>query len=104
MIKDRAVKIFVMTQGDFNLLRNYVIKCNNEGFVGINNFKRIQNDREIFYRWHLDLITKKIGKKQEGDRRWLNLTFPEILTLQAMFKRVDCCKEMIEIQRRFYYI
>lgn len=104
MLKSKGLKVFVMTPDDFNLLKNYVQKCNSEGFYGINNFARMQQDREIFYKWHLEQITRKVLKRQEGAKRWLNLTFPEILTLQAMFRRVDCCKQMIDLQTRFYYI
>lgn len=104
MIKHRDLKVFVMSPDDFNLLKSYVTKCNHEGFYGINNFRKIQNDREVFYRWHLDQMTRKVYKKQEGGKRWLNLTYPEILTLQAMFKRVDCDKEMLAMQHRFYYL
>lgn len=95
-------KRFNLNNIDFDLLKNYVRKCEISGFYGINNYKKIQDAREFFYRWHLEQLCRKLSKVRPKESNWLTLNHPEIITLQAMFNRVDCAKETIILQKRFY--
>jgi hypothetical protein len=94
--------IIALDSKELKLLRGYIVDCDYNGFIGNNNYYRVNEMREFFYRWHLNCIKKKILKGAESNRRYITLTLPELKTLQAMFRRVDCCKDMITLQDRFY--
>lgn len=95
-------KIFAFTPREFGLLKSYLEKSKYSAFAGVYNFNKIQPDREILFQWHLDQLIAKCKKSRAGDKMWIRFSFPELLTVKVIFKRVDCCKEMILVQEKFY--
>lgn len=100
--ESKDFKRYHFNDTDLAQFKQYLFVCEHTGFIGINNYRKIQDAREFFYRWHLTQLIKKVHKKRKGEI-WLQFTWPEIKTLHAMFQRVDCDLKMQEIQRRFHF-
>jgi hypothetical protein len=88
-------------------LYNYLVKCDAEGFSGINNFKNHARDREFMYHFILKDILFKVFSKSFTLLTTQNKSFRikvsqiEQKTLSVMFQRVDCTPFMLTVQEKF---
>jgi len=96
-----------LTFEELKELAIYLVRCNNEGFAGINRY-HAHKERERMYQWHLYEVVLKVVKKQmtlgnvhSSKKTSLNFNEIELHTLSVMFKRVDCTPFMLQLQTRF---
>ena len=94
-------KQLVLTGRQYQLLQAYFIACQRLGFVGPNDYTRVNEIREAFYQWHLVDLIRKFSKTKSSDLVYVQLNWPELKTANAMFKRVECDAELINLQSRF---
>jgi hypothetical protein len=97
----KPTQLFALTQEENELMLSYINDCQYLGFSGVNNYSRVNEIREFFYRWHLNELAKKFQKSRRGRMVFVTLSAPEVKTLQVMFQRVDCDQQTINLQVKF---
>lgn len=96
-----------LVKSDLYELQQYLIDCDNSGFVGPNRYTHAR-EREYFFKWHLyefqgKIVNKILALHHEPKNKKVKLTVtePERYALSAMFQRVDCNPYMLSLQPRF---